>query len=229
MDKHYVIYQITNKINKKIYIGAHCTKNIDDNYMGSGRYIKAAIKHFGLEYFEKIILFKFDTKEEMLAKERELVNENFILDNQTYNVIVGGKFHTGDFVTVKNNEGETCMIHKNDSRYLTTHFPVWLGRKHSDKTKKKMSKKAKLRSCNTKGTVWINNMIESKMIDKSELSTYLKKGWFKGSLHISKQNKEKRWINKNGINKYVFYLEVEEYLSDGWIKGRAFRRRKRSD
>ena len=40
MQKHYLIYKITNLINNKIYIGQHVTTNVNDDYMGSGDHIK---------------------------------------------------------------------------------------------------------------------------------------------------------------------------------------------
>lgn len=50
---HYLIYKITNNINQKQYIGMHCTNDINDNYMGSGKFIKLAIKKYGIKSFKK--------------------------------------------------------------------------------------------------------------------------------------------------------------------------------
>lgn len=86
----YTIYKITNQINGKIYVGSHKTKDLNDDYMGSGKYLKHAQDKHGMENFLKEILFVFDTPEEMYAKEAELVNEDFIAENNTYNIKVGG-------------------------------------------------------------------------------------------------------------------------------------------
>lgn len=86
----YLIYQIRNKVNGKIYIGKHKTDNKDDDYMGSGKYLKAAQSHYGIENFEKIILFECFSEEEMNRKEAELVNQEFIDRDDTYNIILGG-------------------------------------------------------------------------------------------------------------------------------------------
>lgn len=88
--KKYIIYKITNKLNGYIYIGAHITKNINDKYMGSGSNIKKAIKEFGIDNFKKDILFIYDNKDEMLLKESEIVDRNFIRRIDTYNISLGG-------------------------------------------------------------------------------------------------------------------------------------------
>jgi group I intron endonuclease len=88
--KHNLIYQITNTINGKIYLGQHMTDDLDDGYMGSGKAMKAAIKKHGLENFTKVILHDFDTFDEMNAKEEELVGEAFVSRKDTYNLMTGG-------------------------------------------------------------------------------------------------------------------------------------------
>lgn len=58
--------------------------------MGSGKYIKRAIKKFGIGYFTKEILKIFNNKEDMYKYESEIVNENFVKSSYTYNIAIGG-------------------------------------------------------------------------------------------------------------------------------------------
>ena len=69
----------------------HQTKNLEDGYMGSGKYLKRAIKKHGLENFTKEVLHIFSSEEEMRSKEAELVNEEFVARDDTYNLCHGGK------------------------------------------------------------------------------------------------------------------------------------------
>ena len=86
----YTVYKITNQIDGKIYIGSHMTDQLDDNYMGSGKYLIRAQKKYGIENFKKEILFVFETADEMYAKEAEIVNEDFLATENTYNLKIGG-------------------------------------------------------------------------------------------------------------------------------------------
>lgn len=88
--KHYLIYQITNTINQKIYIGKHETFNIDDDYFGSGKYLKRAIEKYGLENFTKTILIDLKNVEEMNLLEKMVVTAEFCAREDVYNINIGG-------------------------------------------------------------------------------------------------------------------------------------------
>lgn len=118
-DKKYTVYKITNQINNMIYVGVHITTNINDAYMGSGTNIKKIIKKYGKENFIKEILFIFNNKIDMLNKEAEIVNDEFIKREDTYNIILGGGFLTTNCVVVKDGNRNTFMVNINDSRYTT--------------------------------------------------------------------------------------------------------------
>lgn len=136
---HYTIYKITNKVNGKIYIGKHQTKDVNDGYMGSGKRLKDAIKHYGINNFEKEILFQFDNEFDMNAKEAELVTEEFIKEDTNYNLCPGGNggfgyINNSDIVKFKGRkhttESKRKMGHKNNKHFL--------GKKLSEESKKKI-------------------------------------------------------------------------------------------
>ena len=84
------VYKITNVINGKFYIGAH-EGEIDDNYWGSGKAIKAAIKKHGIENFKKEVLQYFETREGAYEFEKGIVTPELIESRTSYNLNVGGK------------------------------------------------------------------------------------------------------------------------------------------
>jgi group I intron endonuclease len=86
----HTIYQTTNNVNGKIYIGVHSTLDIHDSYLGSGKNLKRAIKKHGKENFKKEILHIVGSIEEAYNIEEKIVNEDFISRDDTYNVKIGG-------------------------------------------------------------------------------------------------------------------------------------------
>ena len=134
--RKYLVYKVTNRFDGKIYIGVHSTLNENDRYMGSGVEIKKAIKKEGKKSFIKEILFVFDTRNKMLAKEKELVTKEFCMREDTYNRIEGGSFHNFEgMIVVKDKNGETSRVYRNDPRYLSGELvPYQKGRSYNNGT-----------------------------------------------------------------------------------------------
>ena len=91
--KFYGIYKITNLLNGKMYIGQHITSDIDDDYMGSGIIISAAIKKYGKQNFKREWLMFCEDKEELDYMERVFVDQTWLDRSDTYNLALGGISH----------------------------------------------------------------------------------------------------------------------------------------
>ena len=120
--KYFYFYKITNNINNHFYYGVHCTNNLNDNYMGSGKRLQYAIKKYGIENFSKEILKYFNSKEEAFEYEEQIVNENLVNNPNCYNLTNGGHgswSHNKGKVTVKDKFGNTFDVNKDDPRYIS--------------------------------------------------------------------------------------------------------------
>ncbi len=81
---HYV-YQTTNLMNQKIYIGKHSTNELDDGYLGSGSILIKAVKKYGRSNFKKEVLKFFTEEEKAYQYEADLVTKEFVLEETNYN------------------------------------------------------------------------------------------------------------------------------------------------
>jgi len=125
MNKKYnYFYKITNLINNHFYYGIHSTNNLEDGYMGSGHRLHRAYKKYGQNNFIKEILKYFDTREEALDYEEEIVNEDLLKNNDCYNeVLGGGGIKIVGLFPVRNiNTGEQIMMSKDDPRYISGEY-----------------------------------------------------------------------------------------------------------
>ncbi len=157
----YTVYKVTNIKNGHCYVGKHRTENPLDSYMGSGRLINAAIRKHGRENFKKEILFECLTEEEMNQRESEIVTKEFCKRSDTYNMHEGGYggfFHLNDggknHIERAKKAGKISW-EKNLKDNPNTRFKekntIWIGRKHSEEAKSKMSQTKKGRPAHNKG------------------------------------------------------------------------------
>lgn len=87
---YFIIYETTNQINGMKYRGCHSTENINDGYLGSGSYFKKAVKKYGKENFTREILYYCKNISDMIEKESEYVDIEWIYRHDTYNLQTGG-------------------------------------------------------------------------------------------------------------------------------------------
>jgi hypothetical protein len=214
---NYIVYKITNLVNGKIYVGCHKTKNIDDDYMGSGKLIKRAIDKYGIDSFTKVILAVFDNPEAMFNMESELVDDEFILREDTYNLKRGGY---GGFDHINGN-GLNTSSEKNRIGGLALQEKVLknpeLGQgriKTQSARFKKLHAEGKFKYDNFKG------------------KTHTPEARQKISEAVSKHQKGKGnsqygtcWIHNLTLkeSKRIKKEDLNDWTSNGWIKGRKMK------
>lgn len=115
---HYV-YEITNLINNKKYIGKRSCKvpMEEDKYMGSGIYIKRALGKYGIHNFKKEILEVCDTEEQAFQREIFYIEEVKAYNNPNYyNISSGGNGGFSSFAGKSEEEIELWKKRMSKSR-----------------------------------------------------------------------------------------------------------------
>ena len=192
----YYIYRITNKINGKTYIGQHKYNRLNDNYMGSGKILKQAIKKHGIENFKKeILVFNVSLKEHadllektFIASEREKVG----IEN-CYNIADGG-----GGIAIK---GRTPW--NKGKKGLQT---AWnKGKHHSEETKRNISESKKGRTPWNKGkSGYISEESRKKMSEAKKGKTT----WNKEK-SLSEETKRKMSESLKGLHKGMHWKLVD--------------------
>ena len=172
--QYHIIYRTVNTLTGKEYIGVHSTNDLDDGYIGTGKYIGRAIKKYGKDIFERQILSFHKDRSAALQRERALVNRKYLNETHTYNIRIGGE---GGFAAGKHHPhygkprseatkrkiGEKSRgriaspetLHRLSVATSGRNNPMYgkrgknsplYGRKHSDESKRKMSEALKGRT-----------------------------------------------------------------------------------
>lgn len=142
----YIVYQTTNLLDGKIYIGCHRAETLYDEYLGSGKYLKRAIEKHGKSNFKRQNIHVFTSETQMFDKEAEIVNEEFVKRQDTYNFKIGG-FGGWDHINSKpkppvSNETRKRMSASAKIRQ-TGETNSFYGKTHTKETKLEIGKKSK--------------------------------------------------------------------------------------
>jgi hypothetical protein len=211
---HFIIYQITNIINNKTYIGKHQTNDIQDSYMGSGKLLSRAIRKHGMANFTKQVLHIFDTEEDMNRMESELVTEAFCERADTYNLCPGGH---GGFGYINSNglavsltqqrirdpglKLKTLDRAKDKIQWLTENDPQFVSNRAA--TARKMHESGRGRVPSTKG-------LRHSVLTKDKMS--------KSATGSSNSQFGSKWYTDGVVNKKIAKADP---VPDGFYAGRS--------
>lgn len=239
---YYYIYQITNLINNKIYVGKHKSKKdpFNNGYFGSGTQIKNAIEKYGIENFKKEVLVYCTDEHDMAIKESEIVTEEFAKRTDTYNMHKGGYGgwdHYNGTISKKESsrKGGLARAFSPDNPFYN---PEWQKKYDYTRTpehmraigiianspasiakKKETFKKighSKGEKNSQFGRIWISNIL-TKEVKRITIQDTIPEGWVRGK---KGRTPTKLWVN-NGVKEHYILLEKEqEYKSKGFSSGR---------
>lgn len=201
--KYHYTYKTTNLINGRYYLGMHSTNRLDDGYLGSGKRLYYELNKYGRDNFKFKILEHFNSREELVQAEKNLIGEDILKDPNCLNIVIGGSGgnvgkggeHLGGDCWAaankywKTEEGlrrKSEIAKATNKRRLeegTLHtFPkghkMWKGKKHRPESIEKMkeTKKGQGKGVNNSqyGTCWITDEYSNRKVNKGEL---IPEGW----------------------------------------------------
>jgi hypothetical protein len=219
----YIVYQSTNRLNQRYYIGWHKTHDLADGYLGSGKRLRREVHKYGGDSFTREVLFCCDSAVEAFAKEREIVRQH--LGNPLcLNLADGG--HGGWTRSGPPIRNYTPTIRANIS-----------------------ASKTGSRNPNY-GTVWVMKDDISTRVPKGDLHLWLAGGWVRGRVfypvftkaareaiskavrsaykagshdeamaYMAARTRGTKRIYKGDVSKRIPPSEVTSYLGVGWVLG----------
>lgn len=214
------IYITTNLINGKKYIGQHCSLDLNDNYLGSGKSFLKALNKYGKENFVKEILCVCDSNDELDSMEKLYIDKyNAVYDDNFYNIQFGGKTSSSLGLIYMHNEitNDNILVCENKiDEYLKNGYILGM-RKRTDKQKENISKGKKNKVC-------MNNSSSIIYVDKSKVDDYLKIGYKIGRgtpTRVNEKDEHRKWMNKDGVSIMVKEIDIESYIENGYSFGRV--------
>ena len=243
---YYYVYQITNLLNNKVYVGKHkSTKHpFENQYYGSGKQITAAIKKYGVENFKKEVLQYCSSMEEMANKEAETVTEDFVKRLDTYNMHKGGPGGWDHYNGSKEHSANSSKGGKKSAKRLnefiaeqkssnTAWWQNWYSKvceTNKELTLRALTPEARERRKDTFkqighsqgeknsqfGRIWISNIL-TKEVKRITINDTIPEGWVRGKKGYVPT---KLWVNNGVKEHYILCEKTQEYKLKGFSSGR---------
>ena len=198
------VYVTTCLINNKQYVGSHCTNNIDDDYIGSGRLFLKAVRKYGKKNFKRKIIEECENVIQAREKEGPLIKKINTLDPFGYNLSPkGGIGFKGAFHSESTKEKQ--RVWQKGKTYEELYGVEKAAEMKRKQREKKLGKSTSRKGKNMK-TVFTEKYGEkeglqkyNEFINKQSVSHKDLIPWIKGKSHTleSRQKMSKKLSGKN--------------------------------
>jgi hypothetical protein len=171
-------------------MGMHSTNGLNDGYLGSGTILKRSIRRNGIQHFKLEIIECLESREKLVEREKQLVNEDLIKEPMCMNLKKGGggglHMMTPDEAKLWHSMGgkRSYELHKEKRSVETSirnkqlwkdgifkYNGWWIGKHHKIETIEKM--KGHDRQLGVKnsqyGSKWINDGNNNKKIKQMDI------------------------------------------------------------
>ena len=191
------IYKTTNKVNNKIYVGKKISDVfIGEKYLGSGKYLKSAVKKYGRNSFTVEMIDTAESNEELNEKEIYWIEKLNCRDHLVgYNISVGGDGVSGIPAW---NKG---LVKETDDRLLVSEETR---KKHSESLKKayKEGRRSKISGG------WKTRKRTPEMNEQNRIRNLGKRWMF-------------RYLENGELEEVIVYpKDIECFISNGYSFGR---------
>lgn len=198
------VYKWTNKVSGRWYIGSHKGSE-DDGYTGSGIQFQRAVKTYGIEKFEREILYRgaqYREEEERILKELDaaLDERSYNLKNEAFGASLSGELNgmSGKNHTIEAKEAISKTL-----------IDLWDDERKAEHSKKMSGRGNPMFGISRVGTFSWEKMIQTKRMKQEDW------GFLKGEKHhrttfLNIFRDLKRW-GKNSSPRGQLILELENY------------------
>ena len=243
------IYRTINTKNGKKYVGQHKAEKFDENYKGSGKILKQAFKKYGFNNFKVELLQECETADDLdKAEEFWIAKYNAAKSEEYYNILKGGNKNsyivtqetkdkiskaTKGFVYVKKGKTTRRISKEEIDSYLQQGWQRGFYKRTSERRAiservKKAFENPEVRykcGTGTRGKVWIYKENERKIINPSELDSYLQQGWRRGVLLSEECKKKLEEAHKGKSMKEESKQKMIDGLHEYWNEDRRVQRK----
>jgi hypothetical protein len=210
----YTVYKTVNLTNGKYYFGVHKTDDPDDDYLGSGVYIKRAVAKYGEQNFRKEVLFIYLDAESAFKKEDELIQCYRGRDPLCMNLKNGGRGGY-DWINKNGLNGAKVAHLPNVEQQRRRTFGKRL--KTDENFRRQVAERAKHAAQFVKNESRLESLKQATIAAANANTGRKRSSEFKHK--ISAAQRGGRWVHQGRNKRRVVQEDLPRFLKEGWLFG----------